>query len=312
MTNDILQSDIDLARKLLDDRRPIDEIVAALEYRGVNENRAAQLVADLQAGRTVEPDRPITITLPAKTTEDTPDQPRPNRQSAQGDLGSQRRESRSRQRRANPFPWFTVIALGSAAVCVVIFVILSRKSHSNDSVDQKRSEGSDLSTSDGSKRLPGAGLDARAISIEVGTDGLRLCGKPVARENFLTVIFTTLGASTRTNQMEKADQVIYAYDAFGLLVYAPKGSGHYSVVLDFDASDGTAGTKNPFVGTFKANNQAVRPNTDAASLGSIKDLGLQSPNSASGIFHAQYGGVELLFGYLKSPERLSLIEIDIK
>jgi len=134
----------------------------------------------------------------------------------------------------------------------------------------------------------------------------------VARENFLTVIFTTLGASTRTNQMEKADQVIYAYDAFGLLVYAPKGSGHYSVVLDFDASDGTAGTKNPFVGTFKANNQAVRPNTDAASLGSIKDLGLQSPNSASGIFHAQYGGVELLFGYLKSPERLSLIEIDIK
>jgi hypothetical protein len=56
----------------------------------------------------------------------------------------------------------------------------------------------------------------------------------------------------------------------------------------------------------------VRPGTDAASLGSIKDLGLQPPNSASGIFHAQYGTLDLVFGYLKSSERLSLIEIDFK
>src|SRR6267378_119303 len=61
MTNDILQSDIDLARRLLDARRPADEIVAALSYRGINGNRAAHLVADFHAGKAVEPDKHITI-----------------------------------------------------------------------------------------------------------------------------------------------------------------------------------------------------------------------------------------------------------
>jgi hypothetical protein len=141
---------------------------------------------------------------------------------------------------------------------------------------------------------------------------LRLSGNSLTRENFLPAVFKILGMPARTNQVEKADQVIYAYDACGLLVYAPKNAGHYSIVLDFDASDGAAGTKNAFVGTFKINNQVVRPRTDAASLGSIKELGLESPKSASGIYHAQYGTVELVFGYLKSPDRLSLIEIDFK
>jgi len=94
------------------------------------------------------------------------------------------------------------------------------------------------------------------------------------------------------------------------LVYSPRNSGHCSIVLDFDGTYGEAGTKSPFVGTFKINRQIVRHNTDAASLASFKQVGLESPKSASGIFHARYGAVELVFGYLKTPERLSLIEID--
>jgi hypothetical protein len=313
MTNDILQSDIDLARRLLDASRPSEEIVAALAYRGIDGSRATQLIADLQAGKTVEPDRPIAINLPPRTIEETaPAAQKPTRKSAQAESTDERQETGSRRRKANAFPWFTIIALASAAICVVVFVLLSRKSHS---VDQGLSQASDKSITESGtskQQAAGRGLDAKAISVEVEPEGLRLCGNSVARENFLPAIFKILGPSARTNQVEKADRVIYAYDACGVLVYAPKKAGHYSIVLDFDASGGAAGTKSPFVGTFKINNQEVRPNTDAASLGAIKALGLQAPKSASGIFHAQYGSVELVFGYLKTPERLSLIEIDFK
>jgi hypothetical protein len=314
MTNDILQSDIDLARRLLDAGRPADEIVATLGYRGINGTRAVQLVAELQAGKTVEPDKPIAIKLPSGTSEGSAvSAHQPGRSSAQGDLPERPQNSRSTQRKAHSFPWFTIIALVAAAVSVAAFVLLSRKSHTSDSNDQDRSQPSDQAATEGGVGEKGASVsDAKAISLQVEPQGLRLCGKSLARENFLPGIFKILGAPARTNQVEKADQVIYAYDACGLLVYAPKDAGHYSIVLDFDASDGTAGTKNPFVGTFKISNRVIRPGTDAASLGSVKELGLQPPNSASGIFHAQYGACELVFGYLKSSERLSLIEIDFK
>jgi hypothetical protein len=303
MTNDILQTDIDLARKLLDANRPADEIVAALAYRGINGNRATQLVADLQAGKTVEPDRPISISLPS------PSEQQPSRKITPPEFAAEPpQDSRARQGKSSSFPWFTVIALAAAAICVVAFVLLSRKSHANDSVDKSASDSTDSRDSKHGASVP----DAKAISLEVEPNGLRLSGNSLTRENFLPAVFKILGAPARTNQVEKADQVIYAYDTCGLLVYAPKNGGHYSLVLDFDASDGAAGTKNPFVGTFKVNNQVVRPGTDAASLGSIKELGLQSPKSDSGIYHAQYGAVELVFGYLKSPDRLSLIEIDFK
>jgi hypothetical protein len=303
MTNDILQSDIDLARKLLDANRPADEIVVALGYRGINGNRAAQLVADLQAGKAVEPDRPIYVNLPSPSQQ-------PSRKITPPELAAEPPQaSWGRQKKSNAFPWFTIIALAAAAVCVVAFVLLTRKSRTNDSVNSA----SDQPTTDSRRSKHGSSVpDAKAITLEVEPKGLRLSGNSLTRENFLPAVFKILGPPARTNQVEKADQVIYAYDTCGLLVYAPRNEGHYSIVLDFDASDGAAGTKNAFIGTFKINNQVVRPHTDAASLGSIKELGLQSPKSDSGIYHAQYGTLDLVFGYLKSPDRLSLIEIDFK
>src|SRR5258705_7806923 len=105
MTNDILQSDIDLARRLLDARRPADEIVAALSYRGINGNRAAQLVADLQAGKAVEPDKPITISLPSSSTDQTrPPEQQQSPQAAPPEL-SEERPQRSRSRPRKKMPW---------------------------------------------------------------------------------------------------------------------------------------------------------------------------------------------------------------
>jgi hypothetical protein len=312
MTNDILQSDIELARKLLDANCASDEIVAALSYRGIKAERAAHLIADLQDGKTVEADRPIQIRLQSAKTQETAPAPQTQRQKSAGSDLSGERERKSRHRKVNAFPWFTVMALTAACVCVAVFVLLSRKSHLKTSINQETSQESKHTPSvKGTGGFEG-GIEATAISVEVEAAGLRLCGNPVARENFLATIFKILGAPARTNEMEKAEQVIYVYDACGLLVYAPKDAGHCSIVLDFDGSDGAAGTKTAFVGTCKINKQDVRANTQAASLAAMKELGLEPPKSASGILRGRYGSVDLLFGYLKNPARLNLIEIDFK
>lgn len=314
MTNDILQSDIDLARRLLDASRPCEEIVAALGYRGINGPRAAQLVADLQAGKVVEPDKPITINLPLNPTSETrPSEQQQSRKAAPAELPEARHpSSRSRPRKKIGLPWFILLALAAATVSVAAFVLLTRKTHTTDSGDQSQSPAGQATVDSSASKQGTSILNAKAISLEVAPDGVRMCGKPVTREHFLPGVFKILGVPDRTNEVQNADQIIYAYDNCGLLVYSPKNSGHCSIVLHFDGSDGPAGTKKPFVGTFKVNKQAVPPDTDAASLASFKEVGLESPRSASGIFLARFGAVELVFGYLKTPQRLSLIEIDFK
>jgi hypothetical protein len=311
MTHDVLQSDIDLARKLSDARRPASEIITALTYRGIDSSRATRLLVDIQGGKTVQPDAPITINLAQKTSEGTiTPRAEPNRQDAPAHSSAVRQRNQSRRRKTDAFPWFVVLALASAAVCVTGFVLVSRRSHTESS-ERIQSANKSVSDSNGN-RISSDRLAAKEISLEIQQDGLRLCNHSVTPEDFLGAIFKILGAPSRTNQVEKLDHIIYAYDSYGLLVYSAKNSRNYSVVLDFEATDGAAGTKNPFVGTFKINNYLVRATTDAASLALIKELGFEPPRSASGIFRAQFGGLELVFGYFKSPERLSLAEIDFR
>lgn len=53
MTHDPVQSDLDLANRLLKANRSEQEIIAALTVRGVDHAKATQLVADLQSGKTI-------------------------------------------------------------------------------------------------------------------------------------------------------------------------------------------------------------------------------------------------------------------
>jgi hypothetical protein len=55
MTRDILQTDIDLATRLMANHRPDDEIIQALVHRGIDSGPAAQLVEELRSGRKVTP-----------------------------------------------------------------------------------------------------------------------------------------------------------------------------------------------------------------------------------------------------------------
>jgi hypothetical protein len=304
MTHDVLQSDIDLARRLSEARCPDSEIVIVLTYRGIDSSRAARLIADIQSGKTVEPDKPIAINLARKTSAEPFTSGGQRRGRSAKDSSKRGRGNRRGQPNTSAFPWTMIIALASAVVCVTVFAIISRKSHT-DSQERSHAQAADSNSHN-------RAVNATNISLEIQQDELRLCNNSIARENFLSTIFNILGTPSRTNQVEKLEQVVYAYDQYGLLIYSPRNTRKCSIVLDFEAIDGPAGTRNPFVGVFKINGNALHVTTDAASLALISELGLEPAKSSSGILRAQIGGLELVFAYFKTPERLSLAEIDFK
>jgi hypothetical protein len=59
MTSEIVQSDIDLTRRMIELRRPDTAIVAILGKRGIDADRAALLIDDLRYGRKVVPHLPL-------------------------------------------------------------------------------------------------------------------------------------------------------------------------------------------------------------------------------------------------------------
>jgi hypothetical protein len=59
MTSEIVQSDIDLTRRMIELRRPDCEIIAILGKRGIDADRAALLLDDLRYGRKVVPHLPL-------------------------------------------------------------------------------------------------------------------------------------------------------------------------------------------------------------------------------------------------------------
>ena len=63
MTREILDSDIEFARRLLGEGRVDGEILIALSLRGIEASEAAKLVTDLRTGRRL---RPKMILLPKR------------------------------------------------------------------------------------------------------------------------------------------------------------------------------------------------------------------------------------------------------
>jgi hypothetical protein len=64
MTNEIIQSDIDLTRHMLDQRCADPEIIRILGKRGIDTDRAALLVDDMRHGRNVIPCFPLGYRIP--------------------------------------------------------------------------------------------------------------------------------------------------------------------------------------------------------------------------------------------------------
>jgi len=150
------------------------------------------------------------------------------------------------------------------------------------------------------------------LALELQPDGLRIGGSLVTGGNLLTAVANLLGTATRTNQAVPAGTIIYAYDLHGLLIYSQTDGRKNYIVLDCEATGGPNGTTSPFAGTLRVEDQLIGPDTDSQTLAGMKKLGLDAPKAGGTIWSGRYNSLGLVFAYLKSPRRPSLIEIDLK
>ena len=315
MTNDILRTDIELATRLRNAERPDDEIITALVHRSVDPARAAQLVDDLRNGRTATGQAPVPpeFLLPrgarAKSGErgTGPSQPRPDR-------GANLRSKQPvrpahHHRKSSAASWRIPAIIVAFGVVAGGIIFVHRHRAGADATEERAPKASSAKVNGAPGGAPAA---AAPLALELRPDGLHIGASHVTRGNILTAVANTLGVATRTNQVGQTDTVIYAYDRQGLLVYSQPGGGTNSIILDCEANGGTHGATAPFTGTLTIDGQVIRADTDSQTLSAIKQLGLNHPGSDRTIWGGRYNGLEMVFAYLKSPRRLSLIEIDLK
>ena len=316
MTKNILESDIVFAKGLMSGDRPDAEIVTALTRRGVEPGAAARLVDDLRNGRPVQPemvngewvleqkrarrsaaraaaqvDSTSPPTAPGAETEPTP------------------RQERSKSDSAKPKKkwglWmFTFLLIGLTAATGFV---VAKKFWTPDTIEARERQPTPKELAQNRQTLP-----PKSLVIEIRPDGLQIGGSPMTRESALQSVSRFLGAPTRTNQITGGNKVVYAYDRHGVLVYSDAGGVSDSIVLDFDGTGGINGANSPFIGKLQVEDHAVRAETDSKTLTSIKQLGLKGNASDAGIFGGKCQGIEMIFAYLKTPARLSLVEINLK
>ena len=319
MTHDVLRADIDLATRLRDDHRPDDEIILALVHRGVDPGQAAQLLNDLRQGLKPTPQSPMPpeMTLTRRSrARSVPDGNGPARHP---------RSSRAKSRNGSPASsadpgrkrtvgfWLAVAIFVALVIAIGSVILIQRyRASANALEEQKPKVGGAPREAPARTAVPSQNVPPPPLVLALQPDGLHLGGSLVTPGNVLTAVAQSLGIATRTNRVGQTDTVIYAYDHEGLLLYSQKGGGTNSIVLDCEASGGTHGTTSPFTGTLTIDGQVIRSDTNPQTLTAIKSLGLSRPGSHSGIWGGRYHGLDLVFAYLKSPQRLSLIEIDLK
>jgi len=311
MTRDILQSDIDLAIRLRDELRPGAEIIQALARRGIDSARAAQLVDDLKNGRDVEAQAtvPSEFTLRQRKRVEhrkpepasaAPPQLRRNHPPRRGTSGT----------KASRAAWWVVMAPLGVLIVVLGAILIERRL----AAVRARTEPAPAAPKAGlvAPRKPRGTAAVAAPALELHPDGLRIGGKPVTRENPFATVVEALGAPSRTNRVEASGATVFAYDRLGVLVYVEPAGRTNSIMLDCDATGGDHGTALPFAGTLKIGEEIIGPNTDAQMLAGLKVLGLRNMRDDGSLWSGRYGTLALVFAYLKSPQRLSLIEIDLE
>jgi len=322
MTKDILQSDLDVAMRLIKTSSDDSEIVAALKLRGVALTKAAQLVHDLRAGRLVTPVVPVRSTLrsnPATGTTDTGMRPpgpepslEPDRRTTRPANGAPK--TKYRKTRAGFGARAVVAFCLAASACAAAWVWTTgiyRRSTAAKNDTEIRAFASEGSTKIMNGSAAAALLPSSSIVLELQPDGLHLAGSIITCGNALRAISAAFGPPTRTNRIEQANKVVYAYDRHGILIYSGKGSGDDAIVLDYDGVGGTNGTTLPFAGTLKCEEQLIQADTSSSRLTSMKQLGLSNRGTEEGTFQARCYNLDLVFAYLNGPARLSLIEINL-
>jgi len=146
------------------------------------------------------------------------------------------------------------------------------------------------------------------LSVEVESGNVRIGEIALSRKNALKTLSEVAGAPTRTNRVDEL--TIYAFDKQGILLYADKQAGKDWLLLYFEPVGGTNGAQNPFLGTLMIRSNPVTTTTASKSLAAIPQLELSE--TATNVFSAKCDGLGLSFAYLKTPDRLSLVQIDLE
>ena len=324
MTHDILQSDIELAARLVADHRPDDEIILALAHRGVDLGPAAQLVEELRKGIKPTSHSPLTLEFAmgrrsrSRRVSHGNEPAQPSRSSRAESPGEPPAPSAKQgQKRTAPF-WLTIAIFVVLVVVVGSVILIQRYQASPNPPEEQTPKGAMPKVSEAPREVqakavvPGRNAPSPPLVLELQPDGLHLSGSLVNRGNLLTTAANLLGVPTRTNHVGQMGTVLYAYDHRGLLIYSQKGGGTNSIVLDCEGSGGTNGTTLPFAGSLKIEDHVIGQGTDSEALAAMKNLSLSRLSADSGIWSGQYNGLDLVFAYLTTSERLSRIEIDLK
>ncbi|HSU56850.1 MAG TPA: hypothetical protein VLT36_22515 [Candidatus Dormibacteraeota bacterium] len=278
MIEDILQSDIDVARNLLSEGRAEKDVLAVLVSRKIEPARAVRLVNDLKQGRPVEPDEPALMLVQA----------------------SKPRTERVPRRPAEPDRTNSKMGLFMGGLLVAVAVTVGAIAFSNHRTHK-------LAQSDSAEVRARQGP-----TIELGSQGLLVGGRAVNRENVLNVLRESIGEPSRTNVVQGHSKVMYAYDESGVMVHSVGANkGKDALVLYFDSIGGENGTKQPFRGDFLISGNPVKADTDAKGLAAIRDLALgEAPTNS--IIESSCNGVGVSFAYLDNTHRLSMVQIELK
>src|ERR1044071_962047 len=149
MTDEILQTDIDLARRLVDAGNGDTEIIYLLARRNIAPDRASRLISDLREGRAVAPDRvwraialegelPIASSASRQTTSSP---------------------ARARNRPSTPIrvPWFRVLMAAGVFFCIAMAVWIGR---------QRNERAKEPLNQAGAATPPNRSMEATALQIE--------------------------------------------------------------------------------------------------------------------------------------------------
>jgi hypothetical protein len=324
MTHNILHSDVTLAKRLMNEQRPDQEIIQALVHRCVDAAQAAKLLDDLRSGGkvTVQSTLPSEMGLLRRSR---------SRKSASGHGEGSPAPSREPESRQQPPPsraprgrkqpkvaWGVIVAVVILVIAAASFTLYWRaRAGAPAEAEPAPKAASPVSTEARQSTPTAVAAAARAgaatsVVLELQPDGLRIGGNLVSRGDSFSAVTKLLGPPTRTNQVAQTGTFTYAYDRHGVLIYARPGGAASSIVLDCEATGGANGTTSPFAGTLKIEGQVISPDTDSRALANIKKLSLGNPRSGGTIWGGRYENMELVFAYLKSPSHLSHIEIDLK
>jgi len=298
MTDEILQTDIDLARRLIDEGRADAEIIDLLARRKIASNRASRLISELREGRAVEPDRVWrSVALQGEPTVS------PSRQTT----ASSQKEGRNRPSARIRVPWFRILVAAGVLFCIGMAVWFGRQRN-----ERVREQSRQAGAASAPKTSASESVDAAGLQIEIGEGALKLRGQQIGREDALRVFASTLGPPSRTNHVEGVDKIVYLFDDYGVLIYPGGGDNPNSVVIDFEGTGGTHSTAKPFTGKVRILEEDLNRDTDPKTLSIMEKLNARDHAGNTGIYNLQLKGLRVVLASLARADRISLITIDFE